>query len=84
VFDGYSRYLVHWEIHESMTEAEVESIQYPFWPEMFACVGGLVAKKALPTRCHFNNIARLLRQVNNRRKKRLTKRNLYGTLTHVG
>jgi len=26
VLDGYSRYLVHWEIRESMTEAEVEII----------------------------------------------------------
>ena len=26
VLDGYSRYLVHWEIRESMTEAEVEVI----------------------------------------------------------
>jgi transposase InsO family protein len=24
--DGYSRYLVHWEIRKSMTEAEVEII----------------------------------------------------------
>jgi len=26
VLDGYSRYLVHWEICESMTEAEIELI----------------------------------------------------------
>jgi len=26
VLDGYSRYLVHWEIRTSMTEAEVEII----------------------------------------------------------
>ena len=26
VLDGYSRYLVHWEIREAMTEAEVEII----------------------------------------------------------
>jgi putative transposase len=26
ILDGYSRYLVHWEIRESMTEAEVETI----------------------------------------------------------
>jgi len=26
LLDGYSRYIVHWEIHESMTEAEIEII----------------------------------------------------------
>lgn len=24
--DGYSRFLVHWEIHETMTERDVETI----------------------------------------------------------
>src|SRR5438094_5308180 len=29
LLDGYSRYLVHWEIRESMTEAQVEiMVQY--------------------------------------------------------
>ena len=26
VFDGFSRYIVHWEIRESMTEADVEIV----------------------------------------------------------
>jgi len=26
VLDGFSRYIVHWEIRESMTEADVETI----------------------------------------------------------
>jgi transposase InsO family protein len=26
ILDGYSRYIVHWEIRESMTEADVETV----------------------------------------------------------
>ena len=35
ILDGYTRYIVHWEIRESMTEADVETILYralEAWP----------------------------------------------------